>query len=283
MTRKEFFKLIQNELLHPVDEREFTGNLRFRLEEKDSDDLYDTYTKSNHEIFERTGLSKESYLKKQFLESKALKKFFAQYKLKPDISIIQSFPIKVEFNPYFEEDGFLFNGEINGNEIYDRLNLNLGKTKLYRLECSDGKGAYSGNIKIHSECEHRNPAPESDGDIRTIFSPRRVFHAANYYKNWIFAFESKESLFNWFHNEKDAQNFLEKDIVITEYETENQFIVKGKTQVAFMRSKATKQDSIPYSDIAKEHQKYLQKNNVITLLIQREKAQTPNNKPRRKY
>jgi len=157
------------------------------------------------------------------------------------------------------------NGEIiigiNYNTLYDYL---IDKNKiestdistLYRIEGKKQEGVISYLSGINKSLSEdwdwdskRCPAPIMDSLIRSVFGKESGVNFKEYQSKWNFAFNSEESLFNWFEP-KVIELILSKstDINVVEYMTPTHNTLSTDTQTIFKIENSRIIKSTPLSD-----------------------------------
>lgn len=120
---------------------------------------------------------------------------------------------------------------------------------VYRIEHKDGRGAFgAGLAAIHDqECHvrYRRSAYSHPGPCAEYDTPLKALFDGPYYGDYFFGCQSKTQLRSWFGSRPGCRAMTEAGGVMVTYEVPEGAIVKGKTQIAFLMSQATKVSSVP--------------------------------------
>ncbi|TCV62293.1 hypothetical protein [Neorhizobium sp. S3-V5DH] len=120
---------------------------------------------------------------------------------------------------------------------------------VYRIEHTNGEGAFgAGLARIHDRNCHdtyRRAAYDHPGPRSEYGTPlKSLFDGYGYY-DYLFACQSKTQLRSWFGSRPGRRAMAKAGGVMVTYEVPDDAVAKGKTQVAFLKSRATKLSSVP--------------------------------------
>ncbi|MDX0260532.1 hypothetical protein GOC60_04815 [Sinorhizobium meliloti] len=120
---------------------------------------------------------------------------------------------------------------------------------IYRIEDTSGYGAFGAGLAYehddHRKCRHsayRHPGPSTeDGPMRDLFVYGRGGNPDDYF----FGCKSKSQLRSWFGSIPGRRAMAKAGGVMVTYDVPDDAVVKGRTQIAFVKSRATKVSSVP--------------------------------------
>ncbi|MDW9519144.1 hypothetical protein GOB43_17930 [Sinorhizobium meliloti] len=122
---------------------------------------------------------------------------------------------------------------------------------IYRIESRDGHGAFGAGLAYeHDDHRHRNyrrsayshPGPSCEGGpMADLFNYGRGGNPDDYY----FGCRSKTQLRSWFGSKPGRRAMAKAGGVMVTYEVPDDAVVKGSTQIAFVKSRATVVSSVP--------------------------------------
>jgi hypothetical protein len=101
------------------------------------------------------------------------------------------------------------------------------------------KGAYTHIIASNllgedSDCD-KSPTPDNDPKLRHYWS--KLYDIDCSYRQWVFAFESIESLLRWFYIEENLKEYSD-EYRLAVYEVPAEFVFIGTSQTVFKASEA---------------------------------------------
>lgn len=118
---------------------------------------------------------------------------------------------------------------------------------VWRVDNENGRGPYRGTglgiLCGFSSSNHPMPWEDIEG-----------WCEKNNKHEYIFGFESLQSLVGWFRDELDVLDNHHVDWSITKYKVHGNCVLKGKKQVAFKATKAVRLERLPIIKTVKEMQ-----------------------------
>lgn len=121
------------------------------------------------------------------------------------------------------------------------------KTVFYRIENSEGKGAFScGGLTATKYLDNNNNLTPPEDDFEDVFGRfSNVLDSSLCSNDWFFGCLSISDIDSWFNSFESVAYLKMNGCRVYKYQIDDQFIKKGKNQIIFIKEKATLISSKP--------------------------------------